>query len=63
MWYCATSIYRAGGNVTRHICTIPSPVKPKDTEIETSYYTIVNKYFHISEEAEKYLKEIQYHTI
>lgn len=59
MWYCITSIYRAGGNVTRDIHTVHSPVKPADTEREFPNHVVVDKYFDTEDEALEYLKGVE----
>ena len=58
MFYCVSSIYRAGGNVTRDIRAVHSPVKPDDTEEELEFYTVVNRYFNTEDEALDYIKKV-----
>ena len=58
MFYCVLSIYRAGGNVTRDIRAVHSPVKPDDTEEELDFFTVVNKYFNTEDEALDYIKKV-----
>lgn len=58
MFYCVSSIYRAGGNVTRDIRAVHSPVKPDDTEEELDLFTVVNKYFNTEEDAVEYLNSL-----
>ena len=58
MFYCVSSIYRAGGNVTRDIRAVHSPVKPDDTEEELEFYTVVNRYFNTEDEALDYITKV-----
>ena len=58
MFYCVKSIYRAGGNVTRDVHVVHSPIKPDDTEKELEFYTVVNKYFNTEDEALDYIKKV-----
>lgn len=58
MFYCVKSIYRAGGNVTRDVYVVHSPIKPDDTEKELEFYTVVNRYFNTEDEALDYIKKV-----
>lgn len=58
MFYCVTSIYRAGGMVSRDVHIIHSPIKPKDSEIEQTYKVVVCKYFDDESSAMAYLKKV-----
>ena len=55
MFYCVTSIYRAGGRVSRVIDKVYSDIKPHDFEKETPFHIIVKKYFNTRPEALEYI--------
>lgn len=59
MFYCVTSIYRAGGNITRDVYAVYANVKPTDSETELTYHIVVNKYFDTEEQANVYIKSIE----
>ena len=59
MFYCVTSIYRAGGNVTRDLHTVQASVKPTDKEEEFPYHVVIDKYFNTEDEALEYLKGVE----
>lgn len=59
MFYCVTSIYRVGGNVTRNLHTVQASVKPDDKEEEFPYHVVIDKYFNTEDEARAYLEEVE----
>lgn len=56
MFYCVTSIYRAGGSVSRIVDKVYSNTKPQDFEKETPFHVVVKKYFNTKPEALHYIE-------
>ena len=54
MFYCVETTYRAGGNVSCHVYTVHSCIRPEDQEIEELYHVVVRKYFNYEDEAIAY---------
>ena len=54
VFYCVSSNYHAGGNITRLVYPVESKTKPENTEEESNFSTIVNKYFDTEDEAEQH---------
>lgn len=58
MFYCVSTIYKAGGAAYRRVYPVNSSVKPLDIEYEREWETEVNKYFDTEDEANKYLAKV-----
>ena len=57
-FWCVSSKYKAGGNVTRDLYKIDCVSKPVDSEKETDFCTIVRKYFDNEDDAIRYKDSI-----